>query len=112
MVEIDAILYDVTNKSPAASWKINLALESNPVSVKNVFKYNSCSRYPKQVVTLTSSSCEFEYCRSLMSQTVKVVTKCIKHMDEIWGYILSTVYWTCTRRKMGEHFELDFNLKI
>ena len=41
MAEIDAIFYDVTNKSPTASWKINRALESNPVSVKNVFKYNS-----------------------------------------------------------------------
>ena len=40
-----------------------------------------------------------------MSQTVKVVRKCIKHINEIWGYILSTVYWTCTRRKMGEHFD-------
>ena len=41
MAEIDAILYDVINKSQAASRKINLALDINPVSVKNVFKYNS-----------------------------------------------------------------------
>ena len=41
MAEIDAILYDVINKSQAASRKINLALDINLVSVKNVFKYNS-----------------------------------------------------------------------
>ena len=40
MAEIDAILYDVTNKSSTASWKINRALESNPLSVRKV-----CSEY-------------------------------------------------------------------
>ena len=65
MAEIDAILYDVINKSQAASRKINLALDINPdcPSVSEKCVQIQLSRYPKQVVTLTHSSGEFEYCR-------------------------------------------------
>ena len=99
MAEIDAIFYDVTNISPQQRHgKSTLPWRATQ------YRWKMCSSTTQQI---RKAGCHFNpfflriWVLSLMSQTVKVVTKCIKHINEIWGYILSRTFW-----------QLDFLIKI